>query len=114
MDDRSFRNWPARVLYWMENNLFLVSLVAGVGVALFATSRTAASIFRRSIDVPRRLRNMNQPVNATKSLGEQISWQDRYVSRESPTEQPPVAGTHDMDVEKDAELPPQLRCHVAV
>ena len=98
----------------MKNNLFLISLVAEVGVVLFATSRTAASIFRRSIDATRRLRKKSQPVNAAKSLGERISWQDRYVSRESSTEQPPVAGTHDIDVEKDAELPPQVRCHVAV
>ncbi len=108
LDDWSFSNWSAFVLYWINNILFPVSVIAGVGLSLFAMFMTAAFVFARSIDFVRRLRNKSQPVNAAENLGIPIPLQHRNFSDENSAEQPLVAENHDMDVEKDAELAPPV------
>ena len=106
LDDWSFQNWPAFVLYYTKNILFIISVIAGVLVSLFAIIITAAFIVVFSVSFIRELRNKSQPVNAAESLGEPIPLQDRHVSDESSAEQPLVAENYDLDVEKDAKQPP--------
>ena len=93
-----FINGPVVPLCWIKNILFLVSVIAGVGVSLLTIFLIATSILGRSIYFIRRVRDKSQPVPAAESLGKPIPLQDRNASHEKSAEQPLVAEDTDMDV----------------
>ncbi len=104
LDHWILSNWPV-LLCWIKNILFLVSVIAEVGVSLFTIFLIATSILGRPIYFIRRVQDKSQPVTAAESLGKPIPLQDHNARNEMSGEQLLAAETHDMDVEKDAELP---------
>ena len=94
LDDSSFSNWPAGLIYWIKNILFLISFRAGVGVDLFAMFPAAASIFGRFICLISSPRNKSQPVNTAESLGKLVPLRGPDASHDNSAEQLLAAKNH--------------------